>query len=333
MLINAEATEQILRQEILNIGKDGDDFYLTLNAHTLLVNSPGTLRLHPLDSIQVNLRLKGGSRAGQHQIQTVHAQDLQPWEGIITAENGTAVHLRKHLPRGRILKELVSLNLTLDNLAIVYTSAYMQMLDLNEEEKEQEMEQLILQVADFAEDWQIIKMDQTPRNDIIVAVQETDTADAIIEAGNIRINTLRGSIPAPTGPVVEEAEFNYKRWSLRCHPPLDMNIQEIESYLIQLNIRPREFIIETKDKVNVPCGGLQIFAQFNNTNQALSFKRKHTINGKRIYFRHQGLLTCEKCNGRGHTEERCAQVQRAKARNKKRKEAARKKRPREQSPN
>ena len=115
MFIKTEATEQTLRQEILNIGKDGEDLYLTLNARTLLVNSPGKLRLHPSDSIQVNLRLKGGSRTGQHQIQTAQTQELQPWEGMITAKNGAAVHLRKYLPRGRILKELVELELTLEN--------------------------------------------------------------------------------------------------------------------------------------------------------------------------------------------------------------------------
>ena len=72
---------------------------------------------------------------------------------MITSENGVAVLLRKHLPRGRILKELTDLDLTLENLAIIYTSAYISMLNLNEEELEQETEKLIQQVADFASDW------------------------------------------------------------------------------------------------------------------------------------------------------------------------------------
>ena len=43
-------------------------------------------------------------------------------------------------------------------------------------------EQLLQQVSSFATDWRIKRMDLTPRGDIIVAVEETYVASAIIEA-------------------------------------------------------------------------------------------------------------------------------------------------------
>ena len=83
------------------------------------------LELKPLETIRVQGRLKGGS-SGQHMIQleTTNAEQ-QPWEGIVTTSNGAVVHLRKYHPRGLILKELMAMELTPDNLVIVYTSAYL----------------------------------------------------------------------------------------------------------------------------------------------------------------------------------------------------------------
>ena len=74
-------------------------------------------------------------------------------------------------------------------------------------------------------------MDLTPRGDIIVAVQDTDVAAAITEAGKIQIKALKGSVTIPTGPVIEEGDVNFKRYSLRLNPPLDMSIEEIEAYI------------------------------------------------------------------------------------------------------
>ena len=70
-------------------------------------------------------------------------------------------------------------------------------------------------------------MDLTPRGDIIVVVQDMEVATSIMEAGQVKIVALKGAIIAPTGPVVEEREVNYKRYSLRANPSLDMSIEEI----------------------------------------------------------------------------------------------------------
>ena len=138
------------------------------------------------------------------------------------------VHLRKFHPRALILKELMAMELTPDNLAIIYTSAYLNTAGFEGEEKEREVEQIIQVIGTFENDWRIVKMDLTPRNDIIVAVRETDVAASIIDNGRVEIKALKGDITLPTGPVVEEGEVNYKRYSLRLNPPLDMSIEEIE---------------------------------------------------------------------------------------------------------
>ena len=137
-------------------------------------------------------------------------------------------------------------------------------------------------------------MDLTPRGDIIVAVQDMEVATAIMEAGQVKIVALKGAIIAPTGPVVEEGEVNYRRYSLRANPSLDMSIEEIAQYLEGLRIKVREIILETKGNTNIPCGGIQIYAQFPSVDAAHNFSRKHTINGKRVFFRHPGLLICNK---------------------------------------
>ena len=126
------------------------------------------------------------------------------------------------------MKELMAMELTPDNLAIIYTSAYLNTAGFEGEEKEREVEQLIQEIGTFENDWRIVKMDLTPRNDIIVAVRETDVAASIIDNGRVEIKALKGDITLPTGPVVEEGEVNYKRYSLRLNPPLDMSIEEIE---------------------------------------------------------------------------------------------------------
>ena len=44
---------------------------------------------------------------------------------MTTTASGAVVHLRKYCPRGRIIEELMDLELTPDNLAIIYTSVYL----------------------------------------------------------------------------------------------------------------------------------------------------------------------------------------------------------------
>ena len=174
-------------------------------------------------------------------------------------------------------------------------------------------------------------MDLTPRGDIIVAVQDADIAASIMEAGKILIKSLKGTITVPTGPVIEDGEVNFKRYSLRLNPPLDMSLEEIEEHIRGQSITPREIIWETKGKTGIPCGGIQIYAQFNSVESALAFPRKHTINGKRVFFRHIGLIQCAKCGKNGHHEERCEKIGRAKARTRRRKEHMKKKRARQDS--
>ena len=77
---------------------------------------------------------------------------------------------------------------------------------------------------------------------------------------NPPIKALKGAITAPTGPVVEEGEVNYKRYSLRANPALDMSIEEIAEYLEGLGVKVREIILETKGNTSIPCGGIQIYA-------------------------------------------------------------------------
>ena len=107
-----------------------------------------------------------------------------------------------------------------------------------------------------------------------------------------------------------------------------MSIEEVEAYLRGKGITPREIIWETKGGIGIPCGGIQIYAQFNSAEAAIAFPRKHSINGKRVFFRHVGLLHCHKCGQNGHHEDRCEKIGRAKARNRKRKEILLKKRAR-----
>ena len=87
------------------------------------------LDLKSFETLRVQGRLKGGS-SGQHVIQMETTNSVQqPWEGIVTTSSGSVVHLRKFHPRGLILKELMAMELTPDNLAIVYTSAYLNAIE------------------------------------------------------------------------------------------------------------------------------------------------------------------------------------------------------------
>ena len=70
-------------------------------------------------------------------------------------------------------------------------------------------------------------MDVSIRGDITVAVEQVSTASYLIEAQYIRIASLSGAIYVPTGPVVEYGIVNHQKYSLRCNPPLDMDICEI----------------------------------------------------------------------------------------------------------
>ena len=49
----------------------------------------------------------------------------------------------------------------------------------------------------------------------------------------------------PTGPVVEYGIVNHLKYSLRCNPPLDMDISEITEYLLSLRIKVKEIITVT----------------------------------------------------------------------------------------
>ena len=85
-------------------------------------------------------RLKGGA-TGQHIVLLESPnKEQQPWEGIVTTASGAVVHLRKFHPRALILKELMAMELTPDNLVIIYTSAYLNTADYEGEEKEREVE-------------------------------------------------------------------------------------------------------------------------------------------------------------------------------------------------
>ena len=77
-------------------------------------------------------------------IQTTTVESEQePWEGITTTESGAIVHLRKYLPRGKILQDLIQMELTPDNLAIIYTSVYLDTLIWDKEQKTAEEEKII----------------------------------------------------------------------------------------------------------------------------------------------------------------------------------------------
>ena len=123
--------------------------------------------------------------------------------------------------------------------------------------------------------------------------------------------------------VIEEGEHNFKRYSLRINPPLDLSIVAIEKYLAR-QMRVQEIIIENKPYSTIPYGGLQIYAKFNSIKEALDFPRKHTIEGHKTRFRHIGLYECLKCKQKGHTEDRWAKIQKAKQRALLRKQARRK---------
>ena len=110
------------------MGKDGPDFYLMKGRNRLKPNQKiEELGITAHDIIKIKSRLKGGA-SGQHLIQTeTNDQNLdsKPWEGMTTTASGAVVHLRKYCPRGIILKELMDMELTPDNLAIIYTSVYL----------------------------------------------------------------------------------------------------------------------------------------------------------------------------------------------------------------
>ena len=103
------------------------------------------------------------------QMETATANE-QPWEGIVVTASGAVVHLRKFHPRNLIMQELMAMELTPDNLVIIYTSSYLHMIEGGDTDKQQEIEHLIHEIGSFENDWRILKMDLTPRGDIIVAV-------------------------------------------------------------------------------------------------------------------------------------------------------------------
>ena len=80
--------------------------------------------------------------------------------------------------------------MTPDNLITIYASAYFNSRGLTRETWNEEAEKLLQQVSGFAQDWQIKRMDLTPRGDIVVAVEETQVANAVIKAQYITIQSL-----------------------------------------------------------------------------------------------------------------------------------------------
>ena len=86
-------------------------------------------------------------------------------------------------------------------------------------------------------------MDLTMHGDVIVAVQKVSTVNYMIEAQYITVQSLAGAVYLPTGPVVEYGTVNYQKYSLRCNPPLDLDLYEIEEYLSDKGIKVKEIII------------------------------------------------------------------------------------------
>ena len=186
------------------------------------------------------------------------------------------------------------MNLTHDNLIIIYTSIFLDTESNQEEEKEENVEKIVNEIASFYENWKICRMDLTPRNDIVAALEFPQTAQAIMDAGKITIATLKGAVEIPVGPVVEPGAANYKRYSLRCNPPLTLSIEEIEEYLNQQGMQVREIIVENKYNLPFSYGGIQIYATFPTLRLAMDFKKEHDINGCEVRFRHIGQFKCEK---------------------------------------
>lgn len=91
-------------------------------------------------------------------------------------------------------------------------------------------------------------MDLTIQGDVIVAVQEVSTVNYLIDAQYITVQSLAGAVYLPTGPVVEYGNVNYQKYSLRCNPPLDLDLYEIEEYLCGKEIKVKEIIIQNSEK-------------------------------------------------------------------------------------
>ena len=68
------------------------------------------------------------------------------------------------------MNAISDLNLTPDNLIMLYTSAYLNGKGLDRESRGPELDILINEISQFATDWQIKRMDVTIRGDIAVAV-------------------------------------------------------------------------------------------------------------------------------------------------------------------
>ena len=71
------------------------------------------------------------------------------------------------------------------------------------------MEQILTEISSFTTNWQIKRIDLTPRGDIIVALTETQTASQLIAAQYVTVNAIAGAIHLPTGPVVEYGKVNH----------------------------------------------------------------------------------------------------------------------------
>ena len=62
------------------------------------------------------------------------------WEGIITTAEGSSMHLRKNAPVSYLLNDLANMDLTQDNLLMLYTSAYLTTINSSQEDTQKELE-------------------------------------------------------------------------------------------------------------------------------------------------------------------------------------------------
>ena len=101
---------------------------------------------------------------------------------IISEYSNAVIHLAKHSCKEILLDAISALNMSPDNLITVYTSAYFNTKGLDRDNRKEEAEQLLQQISSFSSDWQIKRMDLTPRGDVIIAVGEIEIANAVIAA-------------------------------------------------------------------------------------------------------------------------------------------------------
>ena len=89
-------------------------------------------------TFHVKGRLRGGS--SEH-IPTTSGPNLTtPWEGLLITELNAVIHLAKHSSKEVLLNAIAELNLTPDNLVMIYASAYFNNRGLEQETRAAEAE-------------------------------------------------------------------------------------------------------------------------------------------------------------------------------------------------